>query len=132
MQPLTVLLVQVVGGKGNNTGTEKAKKGITAMKIIEPKSVNHHPPVILDMARGKSQDSTTTTHILHDPCLSPVVGHKIARWDDDAEMARILEQLQLGVHRADAVHGREAELDVGGDVALHEGFLFFGGERFVS
>lgn len=38
-------------------------------------------------------------------------------------MVRILEQLQFGVHRADAVHGREAELDVGGDVASHEGFL---------
>lgn len=44
-------------------------------------------------------------------------------------MVRILEQLQFGVHRADAVHGREAELDVGGDVASHEGFLNLGGKR---
>lgn len=71
----------------------------------------------------------SNTHILHDPCFSPVVGHKVARWDDDAEMVRILEQLQFGVHRADAVHGREAELDVGGDVASHEGFLNLGGKR---
>lgn len=76
------------------------------------------------MASGKSLDSRTT-HILHDPSLSPVVRQQVARRDDDAEMARILEQLQLGVHGADAVHGREAELDVGGDVALHEGFLFW-------
>lgn len=77
------------------------------------------------MASGRSLDNRTT-HILHDPSLSPIVGHEVARWDDDAEMARILEQLQLGVHGADAVHGREAELDVGGHIALHECFLFWG------
>lgn len=115
LQPLVVFSFQFVGA-------DKAKRGMMLKK--QKKSVNRHPPVLLNMARGKSRENQTT-HILHDPCLSPVVGQEVARWDDDAEMARILEQLQLGVHGADAVHGREAELDVGGDVALHEGFLFW-------
>lgn len=85
----------------------------------------------MNRASGKSQISSAT-HILHDPRLSPVVGHQVARWDDDAEMARILEQLQLGVHRTNAVHGRKAEFDVGGDVAPDEGFLFLGRDSSIS
>lgn len=59
------------------------------------------------------------TDVFHDPGLTPVVRHEVARWDDDTETVRILEQLQLGVHGSHAVHWGEAEFDVGRDDSTH-------------
>lgn len=105
---------------GDLSKTPSACRQRTEMPLVSPEKKREEvKSQIGPGCKARWYQSKGFTDVFHDPGLTPVVRHQVARWDDDTETVRILEQLQFGMHGSHPVHWGKAELDVGGDVASH-------------
>lgn len=91
--------------------------------VINPRQVDQKHHLVSDQVSRGAPPRLRRTYILHHSRLTPIVGNEIARRDDYAEVFRVFQQHEFGVHTT-TFHRWKAEPDhILGHIVSHRGFL---------